>query len=345
MPVPSSPSRQARVNQRAMWLAQPLSILLELTYSCNWRCVFCYNPRHFDRRRLSAAEWDVVLGDLRALGALTVTLTGGEPLTHPEFLEIAKAVRSRAFALRVFTNGSLIDDRMARELAGLNPLAVEMSLHGACAETHDKTTARPGSFDALLSAVDRLKRHGLRLLLKTPLTRLNETELDGIFELARRLDVPLRVDPTLTPRDDGDSAPLNYRASSAAVARLMRMMYPSGPRAMERKLGDLNCGLGRVTMAIDPEGNVFPCVQWRQTSLGNVRQTRLRDLWQASPVREEAAEISRRANDKLVELGGAVSQFPYCPALSHLLTGNALVPDEGFISRAITAARLRQATP
>src|SRR4030095_13084208 len=134
---------------------------LELTYRCNWRCVFCYNPRHGDLQPLSVADWTDVLDDLRALGTLAVVLTGGEPLAHPEFLAIARAARTRGFAVRLFTNGSLVTDAMADELAALDLVSIEMSLHGATPETHDRTTARPGSFTALLEGVDRLKARGV----------------------------------------------------------------------------------------------------------------------------------------------------------------------------------------
>jgi MoaA/NifB/PqqE/SkfB family radical SAM enzyme len=344
MSAPSSASGYSRLNQRALSLAQPLSVLLELTYACNWRCVFCYNPRHFDRARLSASEWEIVLDDLRLLGTLTVTLTGGEALTHPGFLDIARAVRSRAFALRIFTNGSLIDEAMSKEIAELEPLGVEMSLHGASAETHDKATAKPGSFGAMLAAVARLQRRRVRVVLKTPLTCLNESELDQILELVQELGVSWRLDPTITPRDDGDKTPLDYRASPAGIERAMRLLHPTGPSALKRSPGEVNCGLGRTTLAIDPEGNVFPCMQWRQSSLGNVREIRLKDLWHDSPARSAAAEVARKANDKLVEIGGALSQFSYCPALAYQSTGDALTPDAGFVARARIAARLRQAS-
>ena len=88
----------ARLKRIAIERAQPLAASLELTYRCNWRCVFCYNPRHHDQRGLSGAEWIGVLDELRALGTLYVSLTGGEPLTHPEFFAIARGVRERAFA-------------------------------------------------------------------------------------------------------------------------------------------------------------------------------------------------------------------------------------------------------
>ena len=55
----------ARLKQVALERAQPLAASLELTYRCNWRCVFCYNPRHHDRRGLSGAEWLGVLDGLR----------------------------------------------------------------------------------------------------------------------------------------------------------------------------------------------------------------------------------------------------------------------------------------
>jgi MoaA/NifB/PqqE/SkfB family radical SAM enzyme len=332
----------ARLKKIAMERAQPLSASLELTYRCNWRCVFCYNPRHHDHRRLTGEEWRRVLDDLRALGTLYVALTGGEPLTHPDFFAIARGVRERALALRILTNGALITETAADAMAALRPIAVEMSLHGARAETHDRATATPGSFDALLRGTDRLLGRGVSVVLKTPLTRLNEDEIEPMRALTERRRVPWRADPVLTPRDDGDRGPLAYRASAAAIERLYRRLADAGqlPRE-ERVRGGVNCGLGRTTLAVDPEGNVFPCMQWRRTPLGNVRATPLRELWPASPARREAAAVAVAANDLLVDAGGALARFPFCPALAHQRTGDPLRPDEGHREQAEMARRLR----
>jgi MoaA/NifB/PqqE/SkfB family radical SAM enzyme len=332
------------LKQAALRLAQPLSVHLELTYSCNWRCVFCYNPRHFDRARMGLDEWTRVLDDLRELGTLTVTLTGGEPLSHPEFLAIARAARHRGFALRVFTNGSLVDEPMADGIAALHPLSVEMSLHGASPDVHERATGRPGSFAAMFSGFERLRRRGAPLLLKTPLTNLNEHEMDGMVALAQGLGVPLRIDPMLTPRDDGDRGPLAFSASPSAVQRLMARLAAIGRVPSARRVeGGTNCGLGRVTLAVDPEGNVYPCVQWRHTSLGNVRTTRLRELWRSSPERREAAAVATRANEVLLEMGGPVSRFPFCPALAMQRTGEATRPDAVVLEHAEAAEEARRA--
>jgi MoaA/NifB/PqqE/SkfB family radical SAM enzyme len=327
-----------RVKQKALAAAQPLTVHLELTYRCNWRCVFCYNPRHFDRAGLTAADWIAVLDDLRILGTLNLTLTGGEPMAHPEFFTILRAARQRAFAVRLFTNATLIDDRAADELASLNLVAVETSIHGATAEVHDQATARKGSFEAMLAGARRVADRGVPVVLKMPLTSLNEHQFDDVIALARGRRLPLQVDPHITPRDDGDLSPLGYTPSAAAVRRALAM---ANAEVMERTHGGANCGLGRITLAVDPEGNVFPCMQWRHKSLGNVRRTPLRELWHASPVRREAADVSTAVNNHLTDLGGPISQFPYCPAIAMQETGDPLTPDAGFKLRATIAAELR----
>jgi MoaA/NifB/PqqE/SkfB family radical SAM enzyme len=332
----------ARLKQLALQRAQPLSASLELTYRCNWRCVFCYNPRHHDRRGMRVAEWLGVLDDLRSLGTLYVALTGGEPLTHPDFLAIARGVRERAFALRILTNGALVTEAMADQIASLRPLAVELSLHGARPETHDGATATPGSFAALCRGLERLRSRGVGLVLKTPLTRLNEGEVEAMRALADERGVPWRVDTVLTPRDDGDPSPLAYRASPGAVERMFRALDEVGRLPHEeRAKGGYNCGLGRTTIAVDPEGNVFPCLQWRRAPLGNVRERPLTALWRASEERQAAADVARAANDRLVEAGGALAVFPFCPALALQRTGDPLEPDPGHRVHAETAARIR----
>ena len=158
-----------------------------------------------------------------------------------------------------------------------------MSLHGARAETHDQATATPGSFDALLRGLDRLRARGVSVVLKTPLTRINEDEIEPMHALAGARDVPWRVDPVLTPRDDGDPGPLAWRPSTAAIERIYQRLADAGQLPHEeRSKGGVNCGLGRTTLAIDPEGNVYPCMQWRKAPLGNVRETPLGDLWPTS---------------------------------------------------------------
>ena len=140
------------LKRRALRGAIPLIAHLELTHACTWHCRFCSNPpgRHPE---LDGDAWLAVLDDLRRLGALFVVLTGGEPLLHPDFAQIARGIGERHLAFRLLTNGSLVDEDAAALLGELRPLSVELSLHGATAATHDGTTRTPGSFGAVWRAV------------------------------------------------------------------------------------------------------------------------------------------------------------------------------------------------
>lgn len=334
---------QARLNARALAAEQPLMASLELTYACNWRCVFCYNPRHHDRTPLSTPEWVALLDELRELGVLTVSLTGGEPLAHPGFLAIARGARARGLAVRILTNASLVDEPMADAIAALLPAAVETSLHGAGPATHDAATGRPGSFAAIWAGVDRLLARGVRATVKTPVTRLNEREVAGMIALVRGRGLPYVLDLSITPRDDGDLSPLALAPTEEGMRAVLSLPeYPALRAARAREPGVPACGVGRIGLAVDPEGNVFPCVQWRHVPLGNVRETPLLEMWKGSPARRDAADTATRATAMLLEAGGAVAAAPFCPALAHQLSGDALTVDEPAARRARLAAEARE---
>lgn len=333
---------QSALWRRAARRGQPLNAHLELTYACNWQCAFCYVPADTPLSGLGTSEWIGVLDELRALGTLVVSFTGGEPLVHPGFLAIARAARERALAIRVLSNGSLVDEEMADALAALQPLGVELSLHGAQAATHDGLTRRPGSFEATLAGARRLQARGVRLVLKTVLARQNEHELEALIAQAARLGVPWQVDPEIVPRDDGNRNPLGYRASLGAVEKAYGHVAEGGRLpCSHRQAGGDGCAIARTTLAVDPEGRVLPCLRWRHEPLGNVRETPLRELWEGSAVRQRATVVARQANERLIELGEPNRSFPYCPASARAETGDPLVPAPFHTRLAEIACRIR----
>jgi MoaA/NifB/PqqE/SkfB family radical SAM enzyme len=189
--------------------------------------------------------------------------------------------------------------------------------------------------------MSHLRNSGIRLRLKTVLTSMNEHELAAMIDLARDLHVPFSVDPNVTPRDDGSTDPLRYRASPEARLRAFTWAKSLGelPQA-RRTFGEANCALGEKTLAIDPEGNVYPCMQWRASALGNVLHTPLAELWRTSQVRRDASEVAREAVRRLEEQGH-VSAFPYCPALALERTGSPYTPSPDFVEDATIAGLLR----
>lgn len=305
-----------------MWDRNHLfSALLELTHRCDQSCQICYNPPPRDEGLLTLEQYRTLLRDLADMGTLHLVLTGGEPLLHPGFLAIGRQARELGFAVRIKTNGLGLDAAMAaRVRREIDPFGLDVSLHGGRAATHDRQTGVAGSFERVVANVRAMVGCGLRVRLRMPYTRLNEADLAEGLALAESLGVPADVDPEITPRDDGDEAPLALAASEEGLACLAAALRPrlkttpSGagitPGAASRRL----CAAGCATVAIDPYGEVFPCVQWRH-SVGNVQRASIREIWEHSGVLAQVRQTLERLEEEAASRPGG-SAVAYCPGLA-----------------------------
>ena len=122
------------------------SVLFELTYACNLRCFYCYNDQGSSGEPLTLDEYEKVLRELAEMQVMNLTLSGGEPLAHRHFFEIGGRARELGFVTRIKSNGHALSGDVARRLrAEVDPFVIELSLHGATAETHDQQEQQSGS--------------------------------------------------------------------------------------------------------------------------------------------------------------------------------------------------------
>ncbi|MEW5765449.1 MAG: radical SAM/SPASM domain-containing protein [Acidobacteriota bacterium] len=333
----------AKILNRAIESAHPYNASIELTYTCNLACRFCYNPvqRKNQARTapppepkappLSFEEIVGVMDQLKEMNVLYLTLTGGEALLHPRFWDIAREAKARSFAIRVFTNGAGITEAVADRLAELGPYCIEMSLHGANPETAEALTQVKGSFDRQMKALGYLSARGLRVFLKVVVTRLVEKELKDLKAIGDRFGYPVYFDPVLTISDDGQQYPLDLTASDEALASLYRQDGINiGNSPFDREPGEYNCTVGTGMMHITPYGDVQPCTQWKQP-VGNVRQAPLRQIWETSPLLMKIREINRAVPGHIRE---TVEEHAYCfscPGLSQLRTGDPMRVDDQYL--------------
>jgi MoaA/NifB/PqqE/SkfB family radical SAM enzyme len=298
-------------------------VTLELTYRCNLDCFFCYNDRAKPGQPLSLAQYERLLEDLAEMQTLHLMLTGGEPMVHPHFFDIGRKARDLGFLTRVRTNGHSLNERLARRVkAEVDPYSVDVSLHGATPEVHDRQTRVPGSFDRLVSNIRCAKGAGLRVQAITTPTRWNEQELDALDDLCAALDITLRFQGPVAPRDDGDTSPLSIQPSAAAweqvkviLERRAQGASPAVGATSSNAAGDdhaveetpSTCGVGVGGVDIDPFGNVQACMHLQQ-SAGNLHEQSIREIWEGSPLftRARAAAVAaaeRFPDGRLVQFG------------------------------------------
>lgn len=329
------PSVKERLGSAARRGNIPIRMLVEVTSRCNLSCRHCYIPERVDPG-LATEELKSLLSELADAGCLELSLTGGELFTRPDWFEIAKFARQKHFALRILTNGTLITEEMAEQLGSLHLLSLDMSIYGAKAETHDAATNAPGSFEKSTKALQVCRQRGISTRIKCLLMKDNASEAEEVIELAKGLDAGYLFDPCVTPKTDGDQAPLNHQIDEHDIfsvfsklrkkhlsllhetARVEREANRTGRSAPEP------CDAGVSAGFIDARGDVYPCPQLL-VNLGNVIDESIEHIWHSS-------EQVMRFRDLRVKTPHGCSDCKMailcvrCPGLALLEDGDFLGP-------------------
>jgi len=180
-------SRAARGTSPAV--GPPLWLLLELTYRCPLHCVFCYNPTEFARTgaELPTAEWIRVLREARALGAVQLGLSGGEPLEREDLEIIVAEAHALGYYINLITSGvGLTEARCAAlKTAGLDH--IQLSFQDSTRELNDfLSSTRTFELKAKVAAL--IRAHDYPMVLNVVLHRLNIDHVGEILEMAERAE-------------------------------------------------------------------------------------------------------------------------------------------------------------
>ncbi|MDY6913149.1 MAG: radical SAM protein [Planctomycetota bacterium] len=299
---------------RAGGLGKPV-VVFNCTRRCNLRCRHCYagaSDRNTDGE-LSGDESLALLDDLAAFGVPVVLFSGGEPLGRADLPALVRRATELGMRAVVSTNGTLIDERLARCLQQAGAAYVGVSLDGMRA-TNDAFRGMDGAFDAAIAGIRNCRAAGIKVGLRFTIHKHNAEEIDGIFKLARDenisrlcfyhlvyagrastlMDEDLDHAATRAAVDEiiDRTAELHRRGLSVEVLTVdnhadgpylyLRMLRQHSPRAEQvlrllRTAGGnaSGCGIGCVGW----DGRVHPDPFWRNVSLGDVRRRSFADIW------------------------------------------------------------------
>ena len=167
------------------------SFYLYLTNGCNLACRHCWITPRFVNGEPDPGECldlDLLKGavaEAKPLGLRSAKLTGGEPTLHPRFVEIADYLTSEGLSLTMETNGTLIDEPLARHLKEKTNLwFVSVSLDGPDAASHDPFRGVPGSFEKAVRGLKALAAAGFKPQVIMSVHRGNVQQMEGVVQLA-----------------------------------------------------------------------------------------------------------------------------------------------------------------
>ena len=292
MKVKSYNSFWQRIHNLAKDKGFPLRVMFELTYRCNFNCRHCYVPQSYRKKNgeLKTKEVFSILDQLKDAGCFYLGFTGGEPFIRKDILEILWYAKKSGFEIIIYTNGSLIDEEIAKQLSLLRPNKVDITIPGMSRLAFERISGVSGSRDEVFKAIDLLHKKGVDLGFKTCVLKENENEIKDIQDFVHSLGALHRLDNMLSPRLDGSREPLKYRGnikdlhakSSKLQVKSQKDDFYCNPEIRKHKpqtISLFSCGVGRSQAAITPLGELKPCLMIDHFKY-NILNSSLKSAWE-----------------------------------------------------------------
>jgi len=290
-------------------------VVWNITRACNLRCLHCYASANSQSHphELTTREAKNFIDELASFRVPVLLFSGGEPLMRQDFFELAAYAKERGIRTALSTNGTLITPVVAQRLRETGLGYVGVSLDGV-GKTNDRFRGKEGAFRAALEGIRNCLAVGQKVGLRFTLSRHNHHQLEAIFELLERENIPRACFYHLAYSGRGRkllSDDLTHEETRAALDMIIEKTWDfhlrgwdkeiltvanhadgvyvylklrqSDPRKAERAYQLLlrNGGnrSGIAIAAVDWEGNVHPDQFTPQYTLGNIRKKSFPEIW------------------------------------------------------------------
>jgi hopanoid biosynthesis associated radical SAM protein HpnH len=189
----------------------PLVLMLEPLFRCNLACAGCGRIREYRDILDQMLSVEQCLAAVDESGAPVVSITGGEPLLHPDIDRIVAGITARKRFVHLCTNGLLLEPSLDKFRPSPH---LSFVLHmDSLAEAHDQFAGRQGVFDTALAGMRAAKRAGFQVRTNTTIYReTNLKELEELFRLLAAVPIDgLMVSPAFSYETVGGDVFLSRR--------------------------------------------------------------------------------------------------------------------------------------
>ena len=337
-PAPVS-ARQVRPRPEA-----PLAMLAELTHRCPLACPYCSNPLELTgrERELTAEQWAGVFRQAAGLGVLQLHLSGGEPASRPDLVQIVAAAREAGLYTNLITSGIGLTARRLEELDAAGLDHVQLSVQGVNAGIADHVGGYKGGFDRKMMVAAEIARIGFPLTINAVMHRHNLGDLAQTIALAQRLGArrieiacvqfqgwALRNRAALQPtREQVEDAKRIVAQARVDYAGRLSIDFVPPDYFADFPKACMN-GWGSTGLNIAPDGKVLPCHAAEiipGLQFQNVLTTPLAEIWNDGPAfnafrgTDWMPELCRACDRRDIDHGG-------CRCQAMALAGDARATD------------------
>jgi len=300
------------------------SVMIELLTKCNLKCQHCYIPSHTNSG-LSTEKIIILLKNLRNLGALNVSFTGGEIFLRDDIMEIIMVARSLHMRVFLLTNATLLNEEIIKQLSDLHIAEVSTTIFSLDEGIHDSITQHKGSLRKSLSNLKLLNQYGINVQVKTPIMEANKDSHIDLKNYCTENNFSYFPSPIIFSRNDGNNSPHKLRVQSSED--MQDLVFDADKDLRERQRPflyeyDEPCSAIFYSLAIDANGDIFPCNSL-YLKLGNILVDDIKEVWNKSDVLIDL-KLIKKEHLKKCNNCYLVEYCERCPGLALLEDGDLL---------------------
>lgn len=279
----------------------PFQVLLQVTNRCNMRCSFCdFWPNGISPKlELSLSDYQRIAKELADLGCFIVSVEGGEPLLRPDIVEIVQAFAERHVPV-LYTNGWFVNEQKARDLFEAGVAQIGVSIDFPDAAKQDEKRRLKGAFEQAWRAVEMLRdiapHGGAQVHVMSIIMQENHNELEQLLQMSAERGVGhcftlLSTAGFRRGKNQVDKLPDHFaNAKNQAIGTQLLDLWQRYPhlRSFRDYLAGIElflqngvlptCHAGEQSFNIDHVGNVSPCIERIDATVGNVRDESLASI-------------------------------------------------------------------
>jgi len=296
-----------------------------ITTKCNLKCKHCYSESVDQAApdELSTEEAFWLMDDLSKWGIGLLIIDGGEPLCRDDMLDVVKYASSKGIRTTIGSNGTLIDDKMAKKMLDAGVMSVAISVDGVDAQTHDSFRGISGAFEQALKGVEACRNAKLPFQFNTVIRKETLSQLEDLLRLAVDYGADAAEFFDLVAAGRGkheckeqvlsnderkwamewlaqsqEDCPIIIRVPGCPMYPLLLQQKQIKPKNFSPEMLQRVPYYGRGCAAgmpmgyvmVKSNGDVNPCMLL-QIKLGNIRQQSIVSVWENSPI---LAELRQR---------------------------------------------------
>ena len=309
-------------------LGGPLRVFLNLNDNCNLACKHCFLDADGDGAIMAQETAFQLLRDLREMGVVQLTISGGEPFMCPYIMDFLSYAASLRIFITISSNGLLLTETRIERLQSLKthiryinisidgPRDVNDAIRGERTYSRAVTAHRrlleadiPSTINvAVTSGLAGRENDFVTSLLADGINRVVFSPLKPIGRVLDHRELMLSAKEALSVKS---------RLSDLAKKAGMRVFSSSNPTdepSIQDFIPAKYCGAGWFALSITAEGKVYPCTFLQKyfedhgIEPENIYQTSIKQIWKQGMAFKNIRDPEQKS----------ILQGPWCPAIKRL---------------------------